>query len=202
MRIGWLASVAVSALVLSSPALAKDIVIHAGRLIDGVSKTPRTEVSILIHDDRITGVQAGYVSPAGAEVIDLKAGTVLPGLIDTHDHITAGFHKGDPIRNAVTLTSYDTAIESTNYARATLLAGFTSIRDVGGETGVVVALKKAINSGEIPGPRMWVAGAPISPTGGHGDSANGLDPELEHPGWKDSPEAAAWCAPCSGKAPA
>ena len=194
MRIGWLASVAVSALVMSTPALAKDIVIHAGRLIDGVSKTPRTEVSILIHDDRITGVQGGYVIPAGAEVIDLKSGTVLPGLIDTHDHITAGFHKGDPIRNAVTLTSYDTAIESTNYARATLLAGFTSIRDVGGETGVVVALKKAINSGEIPGPRMWVAGAPISPTGGHGDSANGLDPELEHPGWKDnlvdSPEAA------------
>lgn len=194
MRIGWLASAAVAALVMGSPATAKDIVIHAGRLIDGVSKTPRAEVSILIHDDRITGVQAGYVTPAGAEVIDLKSGTVLPGLIDTHDHITAGFHKGDPIRNAVTITSYDTAIESTNYARSTLLAGFTSIRDVGGETGVVVALKKAINSGEIPGPRLWVAGAPISPTGGHGDSANGLDPELEHPGWKDnlvdSPEAA------------
>ncbi|CAN5715516.1 amidohydrolase family protein [soil metagenome] len=194
MRIGWLASAAVAALVMGSPATAKDIVIHAGRLIDGVSKTPRAEVSILIHDDRITGVQAGYVTPAGAEVIDLKSGTVLPGLIDTHDHITSGFHKGDPIRNAVTLTSYDTAIEATNYARATLLAGFTSVRDVGGETGVVVALKKAINSGEIPGPRLWVAGAPISPTGGHGDSANGLDPELEHPGWKDnlvdSPEAA------------
>ncbi|CAN5862824.1 amidohydrolase family protein [soil metagenome] len=194
MRIGWLASVAVCALVMSAPASAKDIVIHAGRLIDGVSKTPRTEVSILIHDDRITGVQPGYVTPAGAEVIDLKSGAVLPGLIDTHDHITSGFHKGDPIRNAVTLTSYDTAIESTNYARATLLAGFTSVRDVGGETGVVVALKKAINSGEIPGPRIWTSGAPISPTGGHGDAANGLDSELEHPGWKDnlvdSPEAA------------
>ncbi|WP_421933858.1 amidohydrolase family protein [Phenylobacterium sp.] len=195
MRIQWLANVAAAALVLGAgPASAKDIVIHAGRLIDGVSKAPRAEVSILIHDDRITGVQSGYVTPPGAEVIDLKAGTVLPGLIDTHDHITAGFHKGDPIRNAVTLTSYDTAIESTNYARATLLAGFTSVRDVGGETGVTVALKKAINSGEIPGPRIWTSGAPISPTGGHGDAANGLDPELEHPGWKDnlvdSPEAA------------
>lgn len=194
MRIGWLASVAVSALVMSSPALAKDIVIHAGRLIDGVSKAPRAEVSILIKDDRITGVQAGYVTPAGAEVIDLKAATVLPGLIDTHDHITAGFHKGDPIRNAVTLTPYDVTIESVGYARSTLLSGFTSVRDVGGDTGVVVALKKAINAGTIPGPRIWTSGGAIGPTGGHGDAANGLDPDLDHPHWKDnlvdSPESA------------
>ena len=71
MRISWLASVAVSALVLSSPASAKDIVIHAGRLIDGVSKIPRTEVSILIRNDRILEVQAGYVTPPNWEVIDL-----------------------------------------------------------------------------------------------------------------------------------
>ena len=160
MRIDWLASVAVAALVVGSPALAKDVVIHAGRLIDGVSKAPRTEVSILIKDDRITGVQPGYVTPPGAEVIDLKSGTVLPGLIDTHDHITAGFHKGDPIRNAVTITPYDVTIESVGYARATLLAGFTSVRDVGGETGVVVALKKAVSSGAIPGPRIRIS--PIS----------------------------------------
>ncbi|MBP7816695.1 MAG: amidohydrolase family protein [Phenylobacterium sp.] len=194
MRIDWLASVAVAALVVGSPALAKDVVIHAGRLIDGVSKAPRTEVSILIKDDRITGVQPGYVTPPGAEVIDLKSGTVLPGLIDTHDHITAGFHKGDPIRNAVTITPYDVTIESVGYARATLLAGFTSVRDVGGETGVVVALKKAVSSGAIPGPRIWSSGGAIGPTGGHGDAANGLDPDLDHPHWKDnlvdSPESA------------
>lgn len=194
MRIDWLASAAVCALATSSPALAKDLVIHAGRLIDGVSKTPRTEVSILIKDDRITGVQAGYVTPPGAEVIDLKSGTVLPGLIDTHDHITAGFHKGDPIRNAVTITPYDVTIESVGYARATLLAGFTSVRDVGSETGVVVALKKAVNGGAIPGPRIWTSGGAIGPTGGHGDAANGLDPDLDHPHWKDnlvdSPESA------------
>ena len=194
MRIGWLASAAVCALMMSSPALAKDVVIHAGRLIDGVSKTPRTEVSILIRDERITGVQAGYVTPPGAEVIDLKSGTVLPGLIDTHDHITAGFHKGDPIRNAVTITPYDVTIESVGYARATLLAGFTSVRDVGSETGVVVALKKAVKSGAIPGPRIWTSGGAIGPTGGHGDAANGLDPDLDHPHWQDnlvdSPESA------------
>ena len=71
-------------------------------------------------------------------------------------------------------------------ARRALEQGFTTIRDVGANTEVVVALKKAVNAGLIPGPRMWVAGAPISPTGGHGDSANGLDPELSHPGWTDN----------------
>lgn len=195
MHIGWLASAAAAALVLGAgPAAARDVVIHAGRLIDGVSKTPRAEVSILIRDDRILDVQAGYVTPPNWEVIDLKAGTVLPGLIDTHDHITAGFHKGDPIRNAVTITPYDVTIESVGYARATLLAGFTSVRDVGSETGVVVALKKAVNSGAIPGPRIWTSGGAIGPTGGHGDAANGLDPDLDHPHWKDnlvdSPESA------------
>ncbi|MDO8321730.1 MAG: amidohydrolase family protein [Phenylobacterium sp.] len=195
MHIGWLASAAAAALVLGAgPAAARDVVIHAGRLIDGVSKTPRAEVSILIRDDRILDVQAGYVTLPNWEVIDLKAGTVLPGLIDTHDHITAGFHKGDPIRNAVTITPYDVTIESVGYARATLLAGFTSVRDVGSETGVVVALKKAVNSGAIPGPRIWTSGGAIGPTGGHGDAANGLDPDLDHPHWKDnlvdSPESA------------
>ncbi len=178
----------------ASQALAKDVVIHAGHLIDGVTKTERDQVSILIHDDRITAVQPGFVSPAGAQVIDLSNQTVLPGLIDCHDHITATWHAGDPIRLAVTRTDEDDAIESTVSARNTLLAGFTSIRDVGASTPVIIALKKAVNAGVVEGPRMWVSGEPISPTGGHGDPANGLDPELEHPHWNDSivdsPEAA------------
>ncbi len=173
---------------------AGDVVIHAGRLIDGVSKTPREKVSILIHDERIVSVQDGFTTPAGAEVIDLSSATVLPGLIDCHVHITQTFHKGDPIRTSVTRTAYDEEIDAVNNARQTLLAGFTSVRDVGGATGVVVALKKAVNAGETPGPRMWVAGTPLGPTGGHGDAANGLDPEFSHPGWTDnlidSPEAA------------
>ncbi len=173
---------------------AEDVVIHAGRLFDGVSKAPRGNVSILIHDDRVVSVEPGFTAPAGARVIDLSRQTVLPGLIDCHVHITQSFHAGDPIRNAVTRTDFDDEIDAVNNARADLMAGFTSARDVGASTEVVVALKKAINAGEIPGPRLWVAGTPISPTGGHGDSANGLDPELSHPGWTDnivdSPEAA------------
>jgi imidazolonepropionase-like amidohydrolase len=187
-----LASVAIGA--LSGPALARDIVIHAGHLIDGVTKAEQGPSSILIRGDRIVSVQSGFTTPAGAEVIDLSNETVLPGLIDAHDHITQSFHAGDPIRNAVTRTNYDDEIDAVNNAHAELMAGFTTIRDVGANTEVVVALKKAINAGEVPGPRMWVAGSPLSPTGGHGDAANGLDPELSNPGWKDnivdSPEEA------------
>ena len=178
----------------AGPAGAKDLAIHAGRLIDGTGKAVQEKVTILVHDDRITGVEAGFTAPKGAEVIDLSASTVLPGLIDDHVHITMSFHKGDPIHTAMTRTHYDDEIDAVANARATLLAGFTTVRDVGGETGVVVALKRAIAAGVVPGPRMWVAGTPLGPTGGHGDAADGLDPELEHPGWTDnlidSPEAA------------
>jgi len=193
LRVAVLAGAALLASA-AGPALARDVVVHAGRLIDGVGKTARAQMSILIHDDRITGVEAGYATPPGAEVVDLTDYTVLPGLIDAHVHITQGFHAGDPIHTAMTRTGYDNAIQATVYASDTLMAGFTSARDVGAETGVVVALKRAINAGVVPGPRLWVAGSPIGPTGGHSDAANGLDPELEHPGWDttlvDSPEAA------------
>ena len=179
---------------LSGPALAKDMVIHAGSLIDGLNKTPRTQVSILIHNDRITSVEPGYLTPAGAEVIDLTKGTVLPGLIDAHDHITSEFDGGNPVVEAVTGSAYDASFISVGAAWRTLQAGFTTVRDVGGNTDLVVAEKRAIAKGVIPGPRLYVAGAPLGPTGGHGDPANGLDSELTHPGWTDSlvdsPEAA------------
>jgi imidazolonepropionase-like amidohydrolase len=185
---------AVALILAAAPALAKDQVIHAGKLIDGLGKTPREKVSILIHDDRITAVQPGFVTPAGAEVIDLSAATVLPGLIDAHDHITGEFDGGNPVVQAVTGSTYDGAYVSVGAAWRTLQAGFTTIRDVGADNALVIAMKKAIAKGVIPGPRMWVAGEPLGPTGGHGDAANGLDEQLSHPGWTDnlidSPEAA------------
>jgi len=193
MRFSATALAAVLALV-AGQAPAKYVVIHAGRLMDGVEKTERARVSILIHDDRITGVQPGFVTPDGAEVIDLSNATVLPGLIDCHDHITSMFDGGNPVAESVTRTEFDDAFNSVGNAEKTLLAGFTTIRDVGANPGVVIALKKAIAKGEVAGPRMFVAGPPLGPTGGHSDPSNGFDPELSHEGWTnwvvDSPEAA------------
>src|ERR1043165_9554451 len=102
-------AVAAALVVFAAPAFAKDIVIHAGRLIDGVSKSPRQNVSILIHDERITGVQSGFVSPKGAQVIDLSKATVLPGLIDCHVHITSQFDGGILVADAVPITLFDHA---------------------------------------------------------------------------------------------
>lgn len=165
---------------------AKDRVIHAGRLIDGVSRTPREQVSILIHDDRITAVQDGFTTPPGAEVIDLSSATVLPGLIDCHDHVTVQADGGNPVAESVTVSPLDEVLQATLYARRTLDAGFTSIRNVSAFGGTDIALKRAINKGFVVGPRMWVSGMALSPTGGHGDPSDGLDPDLSRPHWDDS----------------
>jgi imidazolonepropionase-like amidohydrolase len=171
---------------VAMPATAKDVAIHAGTLIDGTAAAPRHQVTIVIHDDRIVAVTPGYSAPAGADVIDLSNATVLPGLIDSHVHITSQFDGGDPIREMVTQTDLDAAYKTPAYARATLEAGFTTVRDVGGSTDLVVAMKRAIARGEIAGPRMWVSGAPLGPTGGHGDAHSGLDPALSQPQWNEA----------------
>src|SRR4051812_30625542 len=193
-RVLMAAAAGAAVLAMAAPAAGRGVVIPPGRVIDGGANAPREEGSIPGRDEGIVGVQDGFTTPKGAEVIDLSTATVLPGLIDDHVHITQSFHKGDPIHTAMTRTGYDDEIDAIVNARNTLMAGFTTVRDVGGDTQVVVALKRAIAAGQVPGPRMWVAGTPLGPTGGHGDSANGLDPELSHPGWTsnliDSPEAA------------
>jgi imidazolonepropionase-like amidohydrolase len=172
--------------MLATGAGAADIAIHAGRLIDGTGARPRELVTILVHDDRIVSVTPGYSEPAGTQVIDLANMTVLPGLIDCHVHITQQFDGGDPVRELVTRDDFDDAYKTPAYARATLEAGFTSVRDVGAATDLVVAMKRAIARGEMAGPRMWVSGAPLGPTGGHSDSHSGLDPAVANPRWSES----------------
>ena len=116
-----------------------DTVVQAGRLIDAVGTTLRQNVSILIGGDRIVSVQDGFQPVAGARVIDLRTSTVLPGLIDCHTHITSE-GTGNAIVKAATETPLDDAVRSTVYAKRTLDAGFTTIRNVGADGGADVAL--------------------------------------------------------------
>ena len=161
-----------------------DAVIHAGRLLDGVTATPRDKASVLIAGDRVAAIQDGWATPAGAKVIDLRTSTVMPGFIDSHTHIT-GEGTGNAIVRAVTETPLDDAVKSTVYARRTIDAGFTTIRNVGADGGADVALKRAIDAGIVVGPRIWTARTTLSITGGHGDQG-GLRPDLwVAPTWMD-----------------
>jgi len=160
------------------------VAIQAGRLIDGVGTTPRGRSTVVVTGDRITSVQDGWQSPPGARLIDLRTSTVMPGFIDSHTHIT-GEGTGNAIERAATETPLDSAVRSTTYARRTLLAGFTTIRNVGAEGGADVALERAIEAGVVDGPRMWTARTTLSITGGHGDQG-GLRPDLwVAPTWMD-----------------
>jgi imidazolonepropionase-like amidohydrolase len=173
---------------------AKDLVIHAGILLDGIADAPRRQVSILVRDDKILSVEAGFVSPTGADIIDLSTATVMPGFVDCHVHISSML----PSRTNATeywLTHSDTdrALDATVFVRRMLQQGFTSARDVGGGDETV-SVRNAIDGGKIAGPRLWVSLEPLGPTAGHGDPKNGVDAGLSHPGWDrgivDSPEQA------------
>jgi imidazolonepropionase-like amidohydrolase len=161
-----------------------ELAVQAGRLIDGVSTAARERATVLVGAGKVISVQDGWQAPAGARVIDLKTSTVLPGLIDAHTHIT-GEGTGNAIVQAATESPVDAAVRSTAYAKRTLEAGFTTIRNVGAEGGADVALKRAIEAGIVPGPRIWTARTAISITGGHGDQG-GLRPDLwVAPTWMD-----------------
>ena len=186
-----------AALVLTFTAessLCADIVIHAGALIDGTGAAARQKVSISIHDDRITAVEDGFKSPAGARVIDLSGATVLPGFIDCHVHVAAMLpSRTNSTEYWVTHSDIDRAFDAEVFVRQMLQQGFTSARDVGGGDETV-ALRNAIDAGKIPGPRLMVSLEPLGPTAGHGDPRNGVDRDLYHAGWEngivDTPEQA------------
>jgi imidazolonepropionase-like amidohydrolase len=185
---------ALGTVLFAAAAPARDTVIHAGALLDGVAEAPRTNVSILIHGGRITGVEAGFLIPVGAEVIDLSNRTVMPGFIDCHVHIAGKLpSRTNATEDWLTHSDLDRAFDGAVFGRAMLQQGFTSARDVGGGDDTV-ALRNAINAGKVAGPRLWVALEPLGPTAGHGDPHNGVDPGLDHAGWAngivDTPEAA------------
>jgi imidazolonepropionase-like amidohydrolase len=173
---------------------AKDTVIYAGTLLDGIAATPRSRVSIIVRDERILAVESGFVAPPGADIIDLSSATVMPGFIDCHVHVSA------PLPSRTNATEYwlthsdiDRAFDAAVFVREMLQQGFTSARDVGGGDETV-AVREAIDGGKIPGPRLWVSLEPLGPTAGHGDPKNGLDAALSRAGWErglvDSPDQA------------
>ncbi|KQQ96221.1 amidohydrolase family protein [Massilia sp. Leaf139] len=146
--------------------------VDCGRLLDVKSGTWRERVSIVIEDGTIKSI--GPTTP-GAGHIDLSKQSCLPGLIDMHVHLTGETAPAvEAYRDRLTADPADLAYRSVKYAERTLMAGFTTVRDLGAEQALNVSLKRAIAAGAIPGPRMFTAGKSIATTGGHADPTNNL----------------------------
>ena len=155
--------------------------IKAGRLIDPEAGAVRNDQVILIRDNKIEAVGKDLAIPAGTKVIDLSKMTVLPGLIDCHTHLADGApDNGDPL-SYLKKTSAQVALESVPNARKMLESGFTTVRDVGVYRALTdIALRDAIARGYVVGPRMFVAGAYVTITGGAG-AMTGFAPDIQLP---------------------
>ena len=193
--------VAASVLLALNSAHAATQTVDCGRLLDVQTGAWRERVSIVIEDGSIKSVGPMQPSPTSGAAgnIDLSRHSCLPGLIDMHVHLTS---ETQPVvasyRDRLTADPADMAYRSVKYAERTLMAGFTTVRDLGAADGLNIALKRAIAAGEIPGPRMFTAGKSIATTGGHADPTNNLShflsekigPPGPQEGVVDSPEAA------------
>lgn len=172
--------VLLTALVLGASSLATPVpaeaatVIHAGRLIDGTQSAPQHNVTIRIDGNQIVAIESGF-SPlnAGDTLIDMRNATVMPGFIDMHTHITSQLAPGSYMHR-FTFNEADIAFRGQHFANITLQSGFTTVRDLGDSFGVSIALRNAIHSGLVDGPRIFTSGKSLATTGGHADPTNGF----------------------------
>lgn len=156
----------------ASPVPARTI-IHAGSLINGRDDNVQQKVSIIIEAGKFVDVVAGYVeTEEGDTLIDLSEYTVMPGLMDMHTHLMNQHHK-KIYSDKFFMNESDFALRSTVYAKRTLMAGFTTVRDLGDNGINSVSLRKAIDAGWIEGPRIFTSGKSLATTGGHADPTNG-----------------------------
>jgi imidazolonepropionase-like amidohydrolase len=157
--------------------LAQRTILHCGKLIDVTKGQVLNQYSIIVEGNKITAVQPGYTTGSGSDkLIDLKNKTVMPGWIDCHVHLE---YETNPNRYMETFTynPADYAFMSVVFSERTLMAGFTTVRDLGG-IGVNISLRNAINKKLIVGPRVYTSGKSIATTGGHADPTNGFRKDL------------------------
>ncbi|MCF6348113.1 MAG: amidohydrolase family protein [Flavobacteriaceae bacterium] len=165
---------------------AQSTYLHCGKLIDTKNGKVLNEMTVVITGNKITDVKKGYILSSSEKdiTIDLKTKTVMPGLIDMHVHIEGQLSPKRYIEPFV-LNDADVAYNAQGYAKTTLMAGFTTVRDLGG-SGVNVSLRNAINQGKVIGPRILTAEKSLATTGGHADPTNGRKKTLMgDPGPKD-----------------
>ena len=163
-------------LLLSPPVVIGATLLHCGQFIDVQAGKIVTNVTVTVDGNTITGVTPGLINPESQDqVVDLRTQTCMPGLIDMHVHLTGEYSEKSAIER-FTVNPADYAYRSVGYAERTLLAGFTTVRDVGGV--VSIALRNAIASGAIKGPRVYTSGRALATTGGHADPTNGMKDDL------------------------
>jgi imidazolonepropionase-like amidohydrolase len=165
-------------LAATTAAEAATYAIQAGRLIVDAAQPARGPSTVIVENGRIARIESGFTAPAGATVVDERGRTVMPGMTDVHVHLTG--NSGEPWYIGFT-QKYSVPYAATiglTHALDMARGGFTTVRDLGGDTSAVIAVRDAVSEGRFPGPRIAVSGAPLSIIGGHGDSATALPPEL------------------------
>ncbi|WP_010228977.1 metal-dependent hydrolase family protein [Gillisia marina] len=162
-------------IALASTVNAQDIYIQSGKIVDTKNGKILTEKTIIVSGERIKSIEDGYIQPKNEidSLIDLREMTVLPGLTDMHVHLE-GESNPSSYLEPFTLNEADIAFNSLSFAKVTLMAGFTTVRDLGG-SGVNIALRNATKDGKVVGPRIFTAGKSLATTGGHADPTNGYN---------------------------